>query len=64
MLSADDRKSLDWILSKAQSAPENLSEWEHGFVDDMTDRLDKQGDRMTVSDPQWDILERIREKAA
>ena len=63
MLSPEDRKRLDWILSKAQSAPEGLSEWEQGFADDMTERLERHGDRLTVSERQWEVLERIREKA-
>jgi len=64
MLSPEDRRRLDWILSKAQTAMESLSEWEQNFVNDFTDRLEKWSDRLQVSERQWEVLERIREKAA
>ena len=56
-----DIKRLDWILSKAQSAT-TLTEWESGFVDDLTDRRERQGDRITISEKQEEILERIAGK--
>ena len=56
-----DLKRLDWILAKAQSAS-TLTEWESGFVDDLTDRRERLGDRIKISDRQEEILERISEK--
>ena len=64
MLDNIELKRLDWILTKAQTTlPENLTEWEHAFVDDMTDRLEKYGSRLSVSERQWDVLENIRDKS-
>ena len=51
-------KRLDWVLSKAQSASD-LTAWEQKFVDDLTDRRERLGDRITVSEKQEEILERI-----
>ena len=51
-------KRLDWILSKAQSS-NDLTPWEQSFIDDLTDRRERLGDRITISDRQEDILERI-----
>ncbi len=56
-----DLKRLDWILVKAQSAS-TLSVWEQDFVDDLTDRRERQGDRIRISERQEEILERISEK--
>ena len=56
-------KRIDWILSKAQIGSSELTEWEIGFVDDMTNQLEKYGLQMRVSDRQWDVLERIAGKA-
>lgn len=53
---------IDWILAKAQVDLSGLTEWEVGFVDDMTDQLEKYGKNMRVSERQWDILERINDK--
>lgn len=58
-----DAKRLDWILAKAQMASEDLTEWEQSFVDDMTERFEKYGRSLTVSERQWDVLERIRDKS-
>ena len=56
-----DLKRLDWILAKAQSAV-TLTEWESSFVDDITDRRERLGDRISISERQEEILERISEK--
>ena len=64
MIDEREVKRLDWILAKAQMAlPDSLTEWEQGFVDDMTDRLEKYGSRLSVSERQWDVLERICDKS-
>jgi ribosome assembly protein YihI (activator of Der GTPase) len=49
---------LDWVLSKAQSACD-LTPWEQKFVDDLTDRRERLKDRITISEKQEEILERI-----
>ena len=56
-----DLKRLDWILVKALGAS-TLSAWEQDFVDDLTDRRERQGDRIRISERQEEILERISEK--
>ena len=63
MMDQLEAKRLDWILAKAQMATEDLTEWEECFVNDMTDRLEKYGRSLTVSDKQWDVLERICDKS-
>ena len=60
----EEYRRADWCLAKAQAAPHALTEWESGFVDDMTDRLESQGRNMRLSDRQWEILEAIAGKAA
>lgn len=63
LMTKEEYKRIDWILSKAQDALSELTEWEVGFVNDMTDQLEKYGNKMIVSVRQWDVLERIAEKA-
>lgn len=55
-----DLKRLDWILIKAQSA--ELTSWEEKFVADMIERRERHGDRLTISEKQEEVLERIAEK--
>ena len=55
-----DLKRLDWILVKAQDM--DLTTWEEKFIADMTERREKYGDRMTGSEKQEEILERIADK--
>ena len=61
MLSQIDMERLDWILSKAQSSS-SLSEWEIGFINDLTDRRDRYKNHISISEKQEEILERISEK--
>lgn len=63
MMDQREAKRLDWILAKAQTTTEDLTEWEESFVNDMTERFEKYGLSLTVSERQWDVLERIAEKA-
>lgn len=56
-----DLKRLDWILAKAQGA-NTLTAWKQDFIDDLTDRREKYGDRIHISERQEEILERIAEK--
>ena len=51
---------LDWILIKAQTA--QLTVWEEGFITDITNRRERLGDKITISDKQEEVLERIAEK--
>jgi len=55
-----DLDRLDWILIKAQTM--DLTEWEEGFVGDMTERRERYGDSVTVSEKQEEVLERIAAK--
>jgi hypothetical protein len=55
-----DLRRLDWILVKAQDI--DLSTWEEKFIADMTERRERYGDKITISDKQEEILERIAEK--
>ena len=50
-MTEQERKRLDWILTKCQAAPENaLTEWEDGFVNDMTECLEKYGKATRLSE--------------
>lgn len=44
-------------------AGEKLSAWELSFIDDMTKRVDRFGDKTFVSDKQAAIITRIAAKA-
>lgn len=55
-----DLKRLDWILVKAQSA--DLTAWEESFVSDLTNRRERYGDSLAISERQEEILERIGAK--
>jgi len=55
-----DLKRLDWILTKAQS--KDLTQWEDDFISDMTERRERAGDSMHISEKQEEILERIASK--
>lgn len=59
-----DLRRLDWILEKAELGESRLSSWERNFIDDLGRRRERLGDRLTLSDRQWEILEAIAEKAA
>ena len=56
-----DMARLDWVLAKAQESA-TLTPWESAFVDDLTDRRERLGDRITISERQEEILERIAGK--
>ena len=56
-----DMNRLDWVLAKAQEA-RTLTEWESKFIDDLTDRRERQGDRLVITERQEEVLERISEK--
>lgn len=49
------------LLSQLQSCGE-LTEWEQDFVDDMTERSEKYGARIFISDKQFEILMRLRDE--
>jgi hypothetical protein len=53
-------KGLTVTLNALES--ESLSEWEHGFVQDQLDRIDKFGDETFFSDKQMGRIKEIAEK--
>ena len=53
-------KRLDWILVKAQSM--NLTSFEQGLIDGLTERRERYGDRVKISDRVEEILEEIAAK--
>ena len=55
-----DLKRLDWILVKALES--DLTIWEEGFIDDMIDQRERDGEGKKISDRQEDVLERIAKK--
>jgi DNA polymerase-3 subunit epsilon len=53
------------IVESAAPQPDkmhDLSDFERSFIADMKTKLDKYGERSLLSDKQWQILERIRDK--
>lgn len=56
-----DFARLDWILSKAQSST-TLTQWEAEFIDDLTERRARYGDRIRISERQEEILGLIAQK--
>lgn len=59
----DDEHDLPWlgaVLRDLQS--EDLTEWEQGFVDDMTERYEKYGAKTFISEKQEEVLNKMREK--
>lgn len=55
-----DLRRLDWILVKAQDI--ELTAWEEKFIADMTERRERLGDRISISEKQEEVLERIAAK--
>lgn len=55
---ADEHKDLKKTLSALRAV--SLNEWDTDFVDSLTDKLEKYGDRVRVSSLQWEQLERMR----
>lgn len=55
-----DLKRLDWILVKAQDM--DLTTWEASFIDRMTERREKYGDRTIITEREAEILEEIAGK--
>ena len=55
---AQDMKDLDKLLAALQGC--DLQRWDEAFVNDLTDRIEKYGDRIRVSALQWEQLERMR----
>lgn len=54
----DEAEELDKVLSALQDC--DLSEWDIDFVNDMTDKLAKWGDRIIITGSQWAQLERMK----
>ena len=50
------------ILGKLEDCYEDLDNGSQNFVDDMTDRMEKWGDRMYVSERQIEWLRRLEDK--
>ncbi len=59
-----DLRRLDWIVDKAELAEGRLTDWERRFIDDLSRRRARLGDRLSLSERQWEILESIADKAA
>lgn len=60
-LSDNEAARLEWVLNKAQTA-NNLTPFEQKFVGDIQQRFETYGGRLSLSEKQWEILERIAEE--
>ena len=56
-----DLRRLDWILTKAQTI-DGLTAWETQFIHDLTERRERYGDNINISERQEEILEAIAAK--
>lgn len=45
-----------------QNGDELLTDWEQGFLESLSDRIEQYGDRTRISEKQWAIIERIEGK--
>ena len=64
-MSPEQLARLDWILTKAQIADENgelRRSRDVEFINDLTDRRENYGDKIRVSEKQWEWLEAIAER--
>lgn len=50
------------ILGAAQDRPDRLSDWEQEFVNDWTDRFERRGCNVVVSEAQSNIFDKLERK--
>lgn len=62
VMEQEDYEELTDILAAAEELDSRLTPWEVNFVTDFQARVEKWERRMFVSDKQWQILRRIKEK--
>jgi len=56
----EEAAELDKLLAKFQDC--DLGDWDHDFVDSLTDRLTKFDSRIRISPREWQQLERMKEQ--
>jgi len=39
-----------------------LTKWEQDFIEDLSNRLDEYGEKMYLSERQWEVIQRIMDK--
>lgn len=53
---------IQFLLDKVHYSKSKLNAWEEDFITQLSDRYDKYGDRVKLSDKQREILEGIANK--
>lgn len=61
-MGSEELEHLMEILSADEEGHGFLTEWEKDFIDQTRERYKQYGDRISVSEKQWAILERIYAK--
>ena len=56
-LNDDQRMKLEMILEGSKEVPDELSDWETGFVSSFQERYELYKDAVFISDKQWNIFE-------
>ncbi len=51
---------IKWTLLKAKASMRHLSPWEQKFISDISDKLDRFGRELWLSEAQWTQLNNIR----
>jgi hypothetical protein len=62
MITEDHFKQIETIIIKGLECPDLLSEWEHGFLSEWTDKLDAYHMSVRISDKQQAIFDKIENK--
>ncbi len=55
-------KYMQKIEAEVDAAWDDLTDWEHKFIEDILSRFEMYGQRTLISKRQWGIIERIGEK--
>ena len=62
VMEPEDYEELTDILQAAEELDSRLTPWEVTFVTDFQERVEKWEQRIHISEKQWQILRRIKEK--
>jgi hypothetical protein len=53
---------LDLLRDEIDERGEDLTDWEHDFVEDLLERYEKYAEMIMLSPKQWGVINRILEK--
>lgn len=61
-LTQEEESELQLCLDEIHANEDRLTEWEKGFISDMSDRFEKYEQTLFVSPKQWKIIRRVYDK--